>query len=219
MLPGFVCLPSPDCHFLQGRILQPEGTLGVLAVDQLRQHECLSPSDGSFVLMDVAVVDYVHRREALAMGVDRTGGTLCSLGCSGGPIRFIPRVCYTDDHGASLAKVLFPDLAISAYVAVVEGHFEIHSSDLTWKPMGLSSASGDDIHIPGILELMGRTWADCSESGASATGTHDSVGDASCDSDSVVFQGRAGSSSSFYDLQAANESASDGWISARRQMP
>jgi hypothetical protein len=171
MLPGFLCIPYTGAHFLQGRFWRSDGTaVSLLAVDQLVQHACLSPVDGSFVLMDAALLDYAQKREAFIVGVDKTGGSLCNLGVSAGvgaPLTFLPRVCYCDDRASVLAKNFFPDLSIQPTVLVIEGDFDLSLHPEAWQPMPLSE-TGAQCHGRAVTELLQRTWEDDSSAATDA---------------------------------------------------
>lgn len=139
--------------------------LALIAVDQIDQHPCLTPADGSFTLVDVGVLDFDGGREAVTYGVERTGGMLCALNAStvsASAVSFLPRKCFVDAGAACLVRALFPEVnPIASQVIVLEGEFRIDVAALAWHALSIGEA-GVEGGAPSqtVSELLARRWHD-----------------------------------------------------------
>ena len=165
---GVLCLPSHTSRWFQGRVFTPTSRLLLLGVDQVHQHPCLTPSDGSFVLVDIGLQDEEGKNETVICGVEKTGGSLCALnlGVEFASFRFQPRLCFVDEAGMKIASHVFPDIPLSPDIIVVEGDFYLDERLLKWRPQigdrsdresGAGKASMTDAAHT-FLDLVTRRW-------------------------------------------------------------
>lgn len=215
---GFLCLPSQRSHWIQGRVLSGGATsLALIAVDQLESHHCLTPADGSFLLVDVALMDLEGGREALICGVERTGGSLCALnaGAEAAALSFLPRTCFSDEAGVCLAKTLFPDvIPLSTDAIVVEGEFHIDTRALAWRTPEEAVRLGG----PSVASLLARRWPEGhEESGESASGADASASGigGGCAAQDAPSPGISASA----EPQALASSCGSDWIDTRASAP
>ena len=167
-LSGFICLPSPESHWFQGRIMSKGTSLSLIGVDQSNQHPCLTPADGSFVFVDVGVLDLENGCEAVICDVEKTGGSLCALNAGvvthSSLFSFSPRSCSFDEVGVRLAHTLFPDIPLlpDSDVVVVEGSFSLNLSDLHWCPLTIRDdpdvGHNDGITKVTVAKMLARRW-------------------------------------------------------------
>lgn len=186
-LPGFLCLPAERSHWLQGRVVSSSASLALIVVDQLEQHPCLTPPDGSFVLVDVGVLDLDGGREAVVVGVERTGGALCALNANAfvaSVVSFAPRRCFVDSGAVCLARTLFPEVPpVASSVVVVEGEFHIDVSALAWRPLSVGGAAAEAEASPAsrtVAQLLARRWDDDCDEPAAGVGEGGSAGGGCC---------------------------------------
>lgn len=212
---GFLCLPSQRSHWIQGRVLSGGATgLALIGVDQQEAHHCLTPADGSFLLVDVALMDLEGGREAVLCGVERTGGSLCALnaGVQAAALSFLPRSCFSDEAGVCLAKTLFPDVTpLSTDAIVVEGEFRIDTRALTWR----TPEEGARLGGPSVASLLARRWPEGhEESGGSASGIDASA----CIGGGCATPAALSPGSAVEPLALASSCGSD-WIDTRASAP
>jgi hypothetical protein len=141
--------------------------LALIAVDQVDQHPCLTPADGSYTLVDVGVLDLAGGREAIVYGVERTGGMLCALNANtaaASAVCFLPRKCFVDAGAACLVRALFPEVnPVASLVVVLEGEFRIDVPALAWRPLSIATGEAGvegGAQARTVAELLARRWHD-----------------------------------------------------------
>lgn len=176
----------------------------LIASQQEYQHECLCPSDGSYIYYDAAIINHSDELACRIDGIVRTGGDLCNLhtdiecdgngpnecnvtsetGLHGGSrIAFEGEEIILGKEGQTLVFSLFPEIFpgskqlpedIQQNFILLRGDLEMY--DINWFPIGSTDEGGT--LASSISELLHREHNLCHFATISITDTQDSFGTA-----------------------------------------